>query len=373
MTIKSIYIGDPPAGKNSLTSRANYVNKIAYEDYFNNFLKKYNFLESDFFDCRREHMNYGRVDSSQNSIHVSEKYLKYLPDTQEYMAINFVADAFAHFKYLMETTAEVNNITTENFKKIKVQNGKKNIHESYHNHMSKIYETYVSYSKTGSRHKTIIDYSTFLKNFISFLDVVANKTPILKSSYVSSRDLSVIDSGLAIEIDLIKKDKDEDKFKKYFNNPDFLIYKSIANKTGFKIDRNCPWRLIFDIDSFYAKQYMAPYEITADNLYDTYFYKTHEYDLENLKLYSIMFYNSYISIEPTVIIPKTVIDNNKNIITSEKKIRNKIDQRTVDNSIDPNYWFKLMCYIILIENNIDMSQAQYEDRKSTRLNSSHRT
>jgi hypothetical protein len=369
MTIKTIFLDDPPIGSNKLSSRSGFVQRISYESYFDKFLKNYGLQESDFFDGRIKNINYGRVDYYGNTIHVSEAFLKNLNGSEEYMALNFVCDAFENFKYLMESSASTNGLITDKFRNIKVKNGFKNLHKKYHEHMDNIYKSYVRYSTLGKKDKKIIDFSSFLNNFISFLNVISDKTPFIKSSFIRSKELSVLDTALVVEIEEIPKDKDEDKFKKYFDNPDFLVYQQIANRTGFKIDRDCPWRLVFDVNSPEAKQYMSEYQITSDDVFEDYYYKTHEYDLENLKLYLIMFYNSYCALEPNIATSKIIVNNNIQTTTSQIISRKQIDLDYVNKNIRFDYWFKLMCYIKLLENKVSLTQNQYENEIENLINS----
>jgi hypothetical protein len=361
MTIKTIFLDEPPSGTNKLGSRSGFVQRIAYENYFQKFLKLYEFEEKEFFDGRNKDVNYGRKDYYNNTIHVSEAFLKNLPGSDEYKALNFVSDAFEHFKYLMDNASLTKGLISDTYKNIRVKNGLKNVHKKYHDHMNKLYEAYLKHSTLMRRDKKIIDFLTFLNNFISFLDVVGSKTPFLKSSFITSRELSVIDTGLVVEIEDTTKDKDEDKFKKYYNTPDFLLYYSYASRTGFKIDRDCPWRLVFDVKSESSKKYMSEYQMNGDDIFEDYYHKTNEYDLDNLKLYLIMFYNSYATSKPTVATPKTISENNVTFTTSEIKNRNQITVESVDSIVRKEYWFKLMCYIKLLENKVSLSQQQYEN------------
>lgn len=368
MTIKTIFLDEPPIGSNKLGSRAGFVQRVAYENYFNKFIKNYALKEQDFFDGRIKDINYGRIDYYGNAVHVSEAFLKNLPESEEYFCINFVSDAFEDFKYLMESESSTNGLISNKFKSIMPKNALKNVHKKYHNHMENLYKAYIKHSRIARNDKKIIDFSSFLNNFISFLDIVADKTPFIKSSFISSRELSVLDTGLTIEIEDTDKDKDENKFKNYYDSADFFIYYETAKKTGFKIDRDCPWRLVFDVNSQNAKKYMSQYQMNSDDIFEDYFYKTHEYDLENLKLYLIMFYNSYCSLESNVVTPKIILQNNIQITTTEKTIRKQINVESIDKNIRSDYWFKLMCYIKLLENKVSLNQKQYENEIEILIN-----
>jgi hypothetical protein len=366
MSIKTIYIDQPPAGSNNLGSRAGFVQRVSYETYFNNFLKSYSLNKNDFFDSRGIDLNYGKLNNNL-TINLLESNLKNI-DSTDYKAFNFVVDAYENFKYLIQEAEFSENSSLNELKNIEINSGFTNIHQKYHDHMINLYSSYVDFSKIMKKNNKIVDFKTFLNNFINFITIFSDKTPILKSSYIISREINVVDTGFAIELQNTKKDQDEEKFVKYYNSPDFITYYNIAKKTGFKIDMDCPWRIIFDINNENSQKYMEKYNINKNNIFTQNFIKTTDYDLQNLKLYTIIFYNSYVNLEKNISNPIIVNNNGVSILTNKITTRKQITLEQVNALIREDYWFKLFFYIKLIENNVLLSQNSFNSESKNCLN-----
>jgi hypothetical protein len=371
MTIKTIYIDDLPAGSNDLGSRAGFVQRLSYRKYFNIFLNNYLLNKNDFFDSRGADLNYGKSNNN-STIHLLESNLKNI-DSTDSKAFNFVVDAYENFKFLIQQTEFSANSSLNELKNIQINNSFTNIHEKYHNHMTNLYVSYVDFSKIMKKNRKIIDFKSFLNNFVNFITIISDKTPILKSSYMQSREITVINTGFAIELQDTKKDQDEEKFAKYYNSPDFITYYNIAQKTGFKIDIDCPWRIIFDINNENSQKYMEKYNVNKNNILTQNFIKTSDYDLENLKLYTIMFYNSYVNLEKTVSSPVIINNNNVSILTNNLTERKKITLQQIDTVVRRDYWFKLFFYIKLLENNVFLIQDSFDSESKNCLNIYNKT
>lgn len=361
MTIKTIFtFYDSPVGKNGLKSRASYMQRVSYQFNFDNFIQS-NFLEpSLFFDCRSEFINYGKLNKEFNPIHVSETNLKQISDADGIMAINFVVDAFHVFKNDIKAAYKTGIMKSETFENLNAKKSWSNVHFEYHEHLTKIFVQFLDYCNSTKKNKKIVDFSSFMTIFISYLDLIADKTPILKSSYVLSRDFNMTSTGLVVETDATDKDKDEDKFKKYFSDPDYLMYCRYARKNGFAIDKNCPWRLIFDISLQESEMFLKNYNVDRENVIQKYFYETQNYDLENLKTYMIIFYNTLVDKNSTVSYPKIITANDISLVTSEVKRRIPMTMQELNSSFENSYWFKLFSYILMLENKVDLNQNQYE-------------
>jgi len=66
------------------------------------------------------------------------------------------------------------------------------------------------------------------------------------------------------------------------------------------VDRNAPWRLVFNIasgelaeDLRGGKKYMDRYGVSFDNIFDYYYVRAHLQEVDNLKKYFLALYNSF--------------------------------------------------------------------------------
>ena len=71
-------------------------------------------------------------------------------------------------------------------------------------------------------------------------------------------------------------------------------------KFGFMADKEYPGRIIADLGTPEMQNYMALYNISLDNLFESYYYKATDYDYECIRVYLIQFYNNYASAYPVV-------------------------------------------------------------------------
>ena len=111
---------------------------------------------------------------------------------------------------------------------------------------------------------------------------------------------SILNSGLAIEI--TEFEYGDDIFKQEFlQDPNFNLYASSANKHGFLIDVNAPWRLVANPNSVIMLEYMSKYNITFDDFFETYYMKSHEDDIITLRDYILEMYNTYVEASPTFV------------------------------------------------------------------------
>jgi hypothetical protein len=131
---------------------------------------------------------------------------------------------------------------------------------------------------------------------------------------------------------------------------------------------DCPWRIIFDINNENSQKYMEKYNINKNNIFTQNFIKTTDYDLQNLKLYTIIFYNSYVNLEKNISNPIIVNNNGVSILTNKITTRKQITLEQVNALIREDYWFKLFFYIKLIENNVLLSQNSFNSESKNCLN-----
>ena len=341
-----------PAGKNGLSSRANFIQRRLYDKMFKTLKDLYD--TDNFIDIKNDYLDFYKFDKKGNIVNISESSLKNID--QDIYVVNFVADAFEELKLLCKNN---NKIQNEKFKKLKPKKGWSNLHTKYHNHMNLIYNEYSNYNKKTFKDKKINNFEDFLISYVRFLDNIAYKTPFLKSSYILSTQYSMIDTGFVVEIEQISNGNDAKKFNDFFLNSDYQEFIKLCKKTNFLLDKNCPWRLIYDCHSEKSENYMKKYQINSDNLFNEYFYRTEEFDLENLKNYMIIFYNTFVEKNPTAHNVESKTINEKQILVTNFIDRNKAILEEINNRYSDVFWFNIYAYISFIENKLDLNHQQY--------------
>jgi hypothetical protein len=171
------------------------------------------------------------------------------------------------------------------------------------------------------------------------MENIVYRFPLTKTGYILSTHCSPFVSGLVIEIAKEKHGIVNDKrILDFTNDPNYEMMRNAARRVGFMLDRNAPWRFVFNVASgglatqkqmiteeedgqiikkvrghggqFFMNKYgvtfsrsksAAPVDEThplsgteiSNHLFDQYYRKTHLDEIENIKKYMFLFYSSY--------------------------------------------------------------------------------
>ena len=111
-------------------------------------------------------------------------------------------------------------------------------------------------SMSGIKYKELLENAfDFTSFFVSYLKTHTKTMPFTKSGIINSFYMAPMSTGLCLEID--DKPYDDDQIKhEFLQDPNFNVYRITARRFGFMIDRNVPWRLVADVQSFKMREYM---------------------------------------------------------------------------------------------------------------------
>jgi hypothetical protein len=209
-------------------------------------------------------------------------------------------------------------------------------------------------------------------HFMNYLrDIITSQTstPITYSGFLSSDYVSNNASGLIIEVSKDSHDDDKNKVDKFINDETFEFFFKAAQKFGFVIDKNAPWRLLANLGhpemvrrmlernvlfsplSIPSKDILSPTnnflgsnieEIPgSDPFFDVYYHKSHLKDIDYLKVYFFQMYRSFIKTKPfykkSTFCSTTKSSNSK--LYYRKNLRHEL------NYTERDYWLKI--YFIL--------------------------
>lgn len=384
MIKNDLYKTDPflinidPAGNNRLSTRALYYQRKIYDikfvreqpnivgnskdTYAINYEDKYygNFIGNEYaLDLRDTDMYYGRLDIFGNEINLNENNLIGISGAPDVKILNFVADAFYGFKYDLENIVRDRKYTNESYKELKPKVGYTSFLEQHHNFMKQLYKTFYKFMEAEHKQRTMQNFKDFLEIFIRFIDASTPITPFTRSEYLKNKEVSCNINGLILEFEKKPLDSDKFKYEEYLKKYDYNIFRETAIKYGFYVDKHVPWRIIFNINSPEAKKYISAYGLQPENIFDTYYTKTRNYDIDTLKIYLIGFYNSYIENNPNYVSTDIVKYGEQiNLKTTIKK-RNPETLETIGLQFQNFFWVKLYAFIKLRENNVDLNQDEY--------------
>ena len=281
-----------------------------------------------------------------------------------------VADAFSDFVQYTQRASFLGKVNLNStILPLSAYEGYTDPHMEYIDNMSDIYNRFFSEFKNTNRGKQITNFDSFIKLFMSFVDEHAHDLRVTKTSFESS--------GMAIKI--AKQDHSHDITKQlFFEDPNFEFYVRACRNFGFIIDRNAPWRIVANPKSTRMQKYMEDYGVVYENLFETYFYKTHRTDFETFYVHMVDFYTSFIKASPTSHMQKTcalgekIVYNNKVMTEKLKTILKRVERQPFDpTKYDTNYWIHLYFHVRIREAGLDWPQPRIESeiKEAIRLKS----
>jgi hypothetical protein len=239
-------------------------------------------------DLQRGHQSlYGRVDYNLNAVYPSEGFLREIEDG--IFVLNFVADAYndlkSHYQKLINLKRVVNK---GKLKQIKAKKGWRSLNDAHHNYVSSIFQLFFKTYASAELNTP----EKFIKRFLEFLRDGKNNVFVTRTAFVESTLYNPLMSGLFIELSDESKGDDVIR-RKYYEDDNFVIFQNSLKLFGFKSDKNHPWRIIADIESQPMREYLQNYGLNTRTLFDKYFYKAYELDIDVMKQYFLEYYNVY--------------------------------------------------------------------------------
>jgi len=294
--------------------------------------------------------------------------------------LNFVADAFDLLAEDMEikgnwagqgsfstkTSLYANPFATAGFE---------SADDAYNEHMVGDLFSYFADSYIKKPENTFKDFSGFIKVYVKYIEKIAHRIPITFSSFVKSPQCSPLSSGLVVDIYSGNANDDLNKFKSYLSDPNYENFRLKAEKRGFFLDKNLPWRLYANLVHPAMRQKMIDSGFIAAgprgvaNLYGQAFKQTYFQDVEYLRFYLVSYYNAIISSEPAVYLPSYKCVRQPGINTSIH-MRNKVkcfnSQGAIDENSDyakkygPLFWLRMYYNIRSREASANINKKQLD-------------
>ena len=262
----------------------------------------YNSTNPEYLNTWDKRYYYGRVDADFNSILVRSSKLKSIRQTKDIKALNFVVDAFEGLRRYMRRAATrpgVNIGEGHFLHKLSAKTGwvdPKEIYAEFIKNYNVLFlGTYIDKHNLAPKIDSI---DTYIKYFMEFYLNTDFITPLSRSVFTLSKLIPFESSGLCVSIATDDPADDQIKVEKYYNSPHFDLYLNAARKFGFLIDKNAPWRLIANIGSPNMTKYMENNCINTSSLFKTCYVKNYHYDIDTLRNYMILYYNSYARANP---------------------------------------------------------------------------
>jgi hypothetical protein len=226
---------------------------------------------------------YGKVDRSQMPIYLSEAYQLPVHDGDyKISAPSFVSQAWRHFeKDWVEFWHRNTRAGPENsFGKtdgvlypggvyrpqdnglMKLHSGWQSMHPLYNDYMRETFSNFQQWLLLENRTRKILTFRDFVRSLAYYLDAFAPNQFLTRSAFILSRKCPRACSGFEIQIgeggdpndDILKK-------KKWLSDPNFEVWVAKLGQFGFRVDFNCPWRVIADVNSEPMRKFIRDYAV----------------------------------------------------------------------------------------------------------------
>tara|TARA_R110000824_G_scaffold1643_4_gene8129 strand:+ start:1588 stop:3612 length:2025 start_codon:yes stop_codon:yes gene_type:complete len=250
--------GRAPTAKNSIESSTELYREKKY--YYEKVYPSENlpFMDKP-FDFVNENPLYGKIDLNGNFVTPRRERMTNIGTDGEVLVFDFVADAFNDLKANVQSLVRASALSSAGaIGKFEAKKGFADLKDLDNLQKEMHYLLFVSQtlsSGTAKQRAKVTNIAEFTNSFLSYVKSVASEAPFTKDGIVDSSNASPVTTGLCVEIDLRQYDDDERKHK-FLLDPNFNVYRILARRFGFMVDRNVPWRLVADVRSFKMREYM---------------------------------------------------------------------------------------------------------------------
>ena len=290
------------------------------------------------FDLHRKQLLYGRIDRDGNAIYLQDANLDQIWTGEQgtEFAVDFVCDAFEWLKNHVRKVGHDghwrnNSLFAPSEFRVRKAWRSGDLEHSYYSYLNKLYTDFVqNYLEVNRRYEEITDFNSFLTSFSKYMASIAYYFPLTKTGYILSHHCSPYISGLMVDIAKERYGAANSKrIIKYTNDENFEPIKKAAKKFGFMMDKNAPWRLVFNVASgglkekyelglaspptlknpsggktptgaqektgaaYFMDKYGVGFERGSSHVFDAYYTKAHLVELENLRDRLFLFYDAF--------------------------------------------------------------------------------
>lgn len=201
-------------------------------------------------------MFYGKYIFESGTILKPKK--KFLVERNGFYMFDFVALALDEMLLNYENGISRRKIKIDDryLSKPKVQAGYTDFESYYTNLRVKFRTLIATYISSKNLAPSINSFENFVSVFLEYAVEAAGRQPLTKSSFMMAKDVSILTTGLAIQLGDRDASIDQIKVDEFYNSPNFEYFRNSVIDYGFLIDKNVPWRIVADLGSPQIKKYL---------------------------------------------------------------------------------------------------------------------
>ena len=295
---------------------------------------------------------YGRIDFDGNPVFLREdsslaEIVSPGNNTINY-ALPFVAEAFIDFRRFYHLAIQRKVITANTKIKLNIEKSWQSFNQLYNDHHDSFYTIVSENWLTEKNTSDIVTFKDFCVFMFKEVEKMNRPVPLTRTGVLMSKDSSILNTGLAIEISNKDYNDDPTKFRDFMQDPNFKFYVESAKKFGFFVDKNIPWRLVADLRSQPMREYMEFTSGTSmKRMFRDYYFYSFNHDLTSLRDYLQVYYRDFVSLNPTI---SKLNGSCIEVITREEE----------PETIEPEFWLRGYAFLRSVEANKDWSQTEFD-------------
>jgi len=352
-----------PIANNNLKSNQLFEYRKYYRDLY------YPKDNTNIIDFWNNSLMYGKINNDLDPVIMDIQNLKPLKlnnpfSTKANYLINFAADSFQEFLKEFQLADQQRVIQKSKLNPLKIEKGSLLPNQEYKIRIVNVLETLMKNDLNQFNNK-LLTFDDYLKLFCTNMDIAA---PIItQTSFVTSKLFSPLSTGLVFELSSLDHGTDIKKDQEYLKDPNYKFLINTAEKYSFFVDKNAPWRLIFNLNTEYAKNKFSNYNCSSiDDVHSNLYSPTYLNDWILIKENLIKHYNEQALKKSKVQIPY-YCENSEDV-----RFNTITKQNALEEQYNELFWVKLYYYIRLKEEQLSMNQNQF-NIKLNHLDSIYRT
>ena len=247
------------------------------------------------------------------------------------------------------------------FSKPKVQAGYIDF-DSYYNSLRAKFRSLISAYITGKNlAPSINSFEDYVSAFLEYVLEASGRLPLTKSSFMMAKDVSILSTGLAIQIGDRDASIDQIKVDEFYNSANFEYFRNSVINYGFLIDKNVPWRIVADLGSPQMTKYLEkssiPYnkELTGPLSIVSGYDRIALDELQTIKDFIIDLYSDFVTRNP--LYRKTTLGGYECESTTSLVRRPPVDVPRLQEDYPLSYWMPTYVRMKFGESNLEADEA----------------
>jgi hypothetical protein len=337
-----------PLATNELSSFLKHQFRNYYSNFYPSEVSKNN------IDFWKQSMYYGRIDQQVDNIVFKQASLKPLKlgsvnvnSSNSLSILNFVYDAWQDFNLEVKKADFSNLIPKSKFNPLIPKKAAADPTVDYRRYSSSILDAILS-----GQDYYIVNNSNNIREFLNIaINALYYSNNIITLTGFMNSYSNPLHSGLAIEFSNASHSDDTKKNNDFLQDPNYQFYLNTAERYGFYVDKNAPWRIVFNVSTNYCLEKLRPYNITSlSGMFETNYEKTY---LKDIKILKELFTNLYL------VSLKRKSQNQSYKVCQNNNLKINTIDRERDTTVDDLTWINIYYYLRLGEQNIKISQNTF--------------